>query len=155
MGFDLAKFAKTAWEPRTADVKLPALSAFFDDGEDPVFKVRSLDGRELARMREEGERQKAFATLANKFASGQLKDVADAAVEALGDDTPDEIHRYLYAVETGILEPKLDRGAVIILMRHQHGAFMALANKILTLSGEGSVPGESKGSGRTRASKPT
>lgn len=143
MAFNVNSFNKAKWTHRTATVPVPRLKQFFDENETPEFVVRGLDGSELAKMRDEGERMKTLAELANKFASGGVKESITAAIDAINDTDTDETYKSLYAAEYGIVEPKLDRPAVINLMRHQHETFMLIVNKILILSREGSIAGES------------
>lgn len=154
MAFDAKKFRQSSWEPRTEDVHVPMLADFFPEGEKPVFKVRGLDGRELAKMRAEGtEGRKKLVEAAAKIASGDHAAVAEALGDMEGDST--KTYMDIFMVETGCIEPKLTRADVILLHRHRHTAFIVLGNAITRLSGEGSRLGESKRSGGTRKSAPT
>jgi len=40
MAFDIKKFTKTKWTPRTEDVPVPDMQAFFQEGEPAVWRVR-------------------------------------------------------------------------------------------------------------------
>jgi hypothetical protein len=62
--------------------------------------------------------------------------------------------RRIEAVEIGLLEPRLDRGAVVKLAGAYPVEFQQISNEIFRLTGEGMDPGKPDGSGATPASEP-
>ena len=51
MGFDLTKFRRTRFEPRTVRVEVPEMKDWFGDAE-PVFIVCNLDGESMYAVRD-------------------------------------------------------------------------------------------------------
>ena len=101
MGFNADKFERAAFEPRKAKVAVPALAAFFDEGEAPEFEVRGLSASELHKAMEAGRRQGSVDAIVKAIA--QNGDQAGAIRKALGltADTPGEIAKRLEAVRQG------------------------------------------------------
>jgi hypothetical protein len=155
MAFDLKKFRKEKFSARTEEVLLPELKNYFAD-EKPVFKVRGMTGDEMYRVREAAEKRRDMQTIISKLTSGQGDQIAEALKELYGDDTvPDEFVKRVEIVLIGCVEPSLERQDVMKLFRNYPTQAGTLATKILFLTGEGSLPGEPKDSGKTTGSDTT
>lgn len=158
MAFNETAFERAQWRPRTQTLKAPPeLVEFFAKGEPAEFRVRGLLGNEAARMRQEGDVVERMSELASQFTSGNAEDMAAAIAKRIGADpkaTPDEVFKHVFAVETGLEYPKLQRTTVMALHNFHHGFFQQLVRAVLELS-TSAEPGKPKGSGKTSASEPT
>lgn len=145
-GFDLKAFMRETFTPREEEVRIPELAGFFPEGADPVFRVRSLTGEELARVQEAAQRNKDLATLAAGLVSNSDNERIAALREALGvgDSVPDEMAKRMAMVEMGCVSPKLDTLAVVKLFKVLPVDMYNLATKISALTGAGHVPGKAK-----------
>lgn len=154
--FDTARFTQAPFVARTARVPLPALAAFFAEGERPEFEVRGLEGSELARCNEAIRINRDVGELVAGLMSDATAEKVMAVRDALGvgDRVPDEIAKRIEMLVIASVEPKLDREAVLKLARTFPIEFYQITNKITQLTGEGMMLGESNGSGANPASEP-
>lgn len=139
MSFNLKAFEKTKYAPREGEVKLPSLSHYFGEGEEPVFKVRGLDSVEIHRARDQASRGKLMSEVVAKLAGGTEREKAEAVLEALGvtaDDPQSLVIKYAN-VEAGVVEPKLERYHVVKLAKAHPIEFGMLERKIMELTGLG------------------
>ena len=153
---DFDKFKITDFERRTATVKMPALTAFADEGKDVCeIEVQALTGEEVARARERVKQNAGLAEIIEKFAGGSLPDLVEAMKEKLGmteSVTADAVYR-IAVLEFGIVGHPLPQDQCVKLFNHAPEAFYDLTNKILELTGLGSVPaGEPSASGEIQES---
>ena len=146
MAFDAAKFVSQGLSLREADVPVDNLASFFGEGEKPVFRVRGLSGAEIARANEAREQAKNIGDLAAAIAGSSGADKVTAIKEMLGigENTPDDLIRRQAIAVHGIIEPKLDLDAVVKLAEFFPMEFYNITNRILFLTGEGSVLGKQK-----------
>lgn len=158
MGFDLRKFKKAKFEPRTKIVDVPALRAFFSEGEPPRFKVRGLTGEELGRVNDAQSRAKNISALVEVISSASgVKETASAIREGLGlspDGVPEDIARRIEMVAVGCVEPEMDLQTAAKIFRVAPIDGYSLSNAITLLSGQGMTLGELKSSGETTKSEP-
>ena len=153
MPFDLTRFIREELRQRTVEVKAPEMKAWF--GEDaPIFVVRGLTGEEFYRVREAVQKRADFQAIAAALLSGGGDAVADA-LEAFYGAVPDEYARRVEVLILGCVNPVLDRQAAVKLITNYPASAHAVSEAILRATGEGAVPGESKGSGGTPASATT
>jgi hypothetical protein len=104
-----------------------------------------------ARRCKNGAEWKKFA---EKLLSGSGEAVAEAVREFYG-AVPDEYVRRVEVLTLGCVEPALDRIAAMRLLKHNPVTAHTVAEAILRATGEGSIAGESKGSGEIPASATT
>ena len=151
MTFDIQKFETAKLAPREETVDVPDLRHFFAEGEAPVWRVRALEGRELADANTAADRVRAFSELIRKASGKDAKEQADAALAVLGFDaaTPPDLARRHTVLELGSVEPKLPRRQAVKLAKYYPITFYQLTNKILELTGHGPDLGESNASGVT------
>ena len=154
MGFDLAKFTRAEMEHRAVDVPVPELRSWFPEGEKPVIKVRGLSGEEFYNVRQAVQKRTDLRGIAEKLLGGNGQAIAEAIEEFYG-SVPEEFARRVEILIHGCVEPKLDRAAAMKLIKHFPVSAHGLADAILRATGEGSILGESKGSGGTPASAMT
>lgn len=155
MAFNEKKFMSTNFTPRTKDVKLPDLKDFFDEGSEPVFKVRGLSGNELARVHEAADKHRNIAGLIAGLMSNQAQEKIDAVRAAMGvtEDVPSEIARRLEMISIACMEPKISMEASVRLAEVYPIEFYEITSTISELTGKGQVPGKLKPSGATQESK--
>lgn len=137
MGFNADKFERAAFEPRKAKVAVPALAAFFDEGEAPEFEVRGLSASELHKAMEAGRRQGSVDAIVKAIA--QNGDQAGAIRKALGltADTPGEIAKRLEMLVVGAVNPVLTLPQAVKLAESFPIEFLAITNEITDLTGKG------------------
>jgi len=156
MGFDLKKFSKAKFEPRTEDVSVPALAGFFDEGEKPVFKVRGLTGEEMAKTNEAQSKAKNISAVVEALVGSNQNEKVSGLREALGmseDTLPEDLAKRIEMLRYGCVEPALDLQTASKVFKVAPVEGFNLTNKIMILSGQGMTVGEHKASGKTRKSK--
>lgn len=154
MAFNIKKFRKTKFGPRLREVRLPELAAWFDDNSDPVFTVRGLNGEEMYQVREADDKRRDLQAIAAKLLSGNGAAMAEA-IEAFYGSVPAEFARRVEILIHGCVEPKLERHDVMRFFKNFPQQAHMLCTEILVATGEGSQPGELKGSGETPGSDST
>jgi len=155
-GFDAKKFLKTKWTPRTEEVPVPDLAAFFPDGAKAAWKVRGLTGHELGRSNEAAERNRNVAAILEGLASGAAKEQTEAVKELLGvgGSTPQDIAKRLEHLVLGSVDPPCTPDLAIRLCETFPVEFFQLTNRIVQLTGQGQLPGKQPPSGETPKSAP-
>lgn len=154
MGFKADKFAKTAFQPRTARVSLPDLSEFFEG--EAAWVVRGLNGMEVCQCNEAAERNRSRAAIAE----GLLSEDSGKQVEALremlgvGSAVPDDIAKRLEMLVMGSVDPVIDHPTAVKLCQAYPVEFYNLTTKILELTGLGSEPGKPNASTKAPRSAP-
>ena len=157
MPFDLKKFNKAKFQPRTETVPVSGLADFFAKDEKAQFTVRGLTGEEMARANDAQSRQKNLAAVVEALAGEDGTEKIKAIRESLGlsdDDVPADLARRIELVRMGCVEPEgLDIQAAAKIFKVAPVDGFALSNRILMLSGQGMILGEQKASGKTKESK--
>lgn len=137
MAFNAEKFERAKLEPRRAKVPVPALAAFFDEGETPEWEVRGLSAVELHKAMEAGKRQGSIESIVKAIAANQ--DQAGAVRKALGltKDTPGEIAKRLEMLVMGSVAPAVSLPVAVKLAEAFPIEFLQLTNEISDLTGRG------------------
>lgn len=156
--FNADKFQSAKFRPRTAQVPVPELAEFFEDGAKAEFTVRNLDATEFGRVidEERANKKKVVQALAGAVNGGAREVILTAVREYLDDDRdrlPDDVIRRIYMIEFGTVEPKLTHADVLKITKNAE-VFYRLSTKIQQLTGMGPTSGESTVSGQNPASKP-
>lgn len=166
MGFNPERFAAAQFTARTQEVRVPDLAAWFDQPEEPasggeapalVWVVRGLTGPELAQVNQTVETSRNLEAVAAAITgAGKTTDKAEAlqTLLGLGKDLPGDYVRRLEMLILGSVEPPCTRQLAVRLGENFPIEFYELTNTIVRLTGQGSRPGESNGSGATPASEP-
>ncbi|SCY44694.1 hypothetical protein [Desulfoluna spongiiphila] len=153
MSFDVKKFKKTKFQTRTEDVPVKDLSAYFEEGENPVWVVRGLTGQELGQTKEAAARNKNFAAILEAIEASTKNEKVQGLKKALGvDEVPQNIAERIEQLVLGSVEPACDTDLALMLCERFPVEFYTLTNKILELTGKGMEPGKPKGSGAMEAS---
>jgi hypothetical protein len=151
MSFDAQKFLSTSFVPRTEEVKMPELGAFFQEGEAPIFLVQGLTGEELALVHEAAEKNKNVAAILEGIISPAARDKVDAIRKAIGitESVPNEIAKRLEIIIKGCVSPRLDLETAVKICKCFPIDFYVITNTINKLTGSGFVEGKPKPSGGT------
>lgn len=151
MAFNTKKFRSTKFKHRTAEIPVPDLKDFFDEGDSPAWKVRGLTGHELGRAKEAARRGKNFDAIVAKLSSGMPKEVADAVekLTGLADEKAEDIVYRIHMLRIASVDPELEQEDAVKVCEKFPVVFYELTNKILQLTGEGQTSGESNASGET------
>ena len=142
MPFNADRFTSAKLTAREATVPVPALAAWFDDGEPAEWKVRGLTGNQLHRALEAGNRQGSIEAVVKALAASG--DQAQAVRKALGlsADTPGEMAKRLEMLVMGSVSPVVDLPTCVKLAETFPVEFLNLTHKITELTGNGFTLGE-------------
>lgn len=137
MPFAADRFEAARFEARRAVVPVPALAAFFDEGETPEWEVRGLTATELHRAMDAGQRQSSIESIVRAIAA--KGDQAEAVRKALGlsKDTPGEIAKRLEMLVCGSVRPAITLPVAVRLAEAFPIEFLHLTNEITNLTGKG------------------
>ncbi len=137
MTFNLDKFERAKFAPRTERVPVEALASFFADGAPAEWEVRGLSASELNNAMEAGKRQHSIETVVKAMANGG--DQVEAVRKALGltKDTPGEVAKRLEMLVSGSVNPTIKLTAAVKLAECFPIEFLQLTNKITELTGKG------------------
>jgi hypothetical protein len=128
MPFDLNGFTQTVFVPRTAQVAVPELSAWFAPGEPPEWEVRCLTGDEIYRANDAVNRGAQMLAMVEAMAGASASDKTAALKDILGvgESPPDELARRIEHLVYASINPVIDRQAAIKLFT----AFPVVASRI-------------------------
>jgi len=152
MEFDVKKFMATKFKPRTEDIKVPDLAAWFPEEAPPVIKVRGLTGEEVARTNEAAAKNRNIAAIMDALASVNAPEMAEAIKEAIGvsGQVPDDLAKRIEQLIFGCIKPKFDLPAAVKFFQVFPVEGYIVSTAIMRLTGQGQQPGESKPSGKAK-----
>lgn len=153
MGFDLKKFEAEQYKHRERIVPVPALSAFFEDGEKAEWTVRGLTAIEIAQVRESKKKAQNIEGIIERLASNAPSEKIEAVLDAMGinSDTPDDYVQRISMLEIASVNPKIKRAHSVRLADVSAMDFYRLTDEIMNLTGAGKLS-ESNASGTIRES---
>lgn len=137
MPFDADRFERTEFKARTKRVPVPALAAWFGEGEPAEFELRSLTATELHRAMEAGARQGSVESIVRAIADNSDQTAAIRKVLGLSNDTPGEIAKRLEMLVSGCIAPVLTLPQAVRLAERFPVEFLSLTNEITVLTGQG------------------
>lgn len=137
MTFNLDKFDRARFAPRTEKVAVESLASFFADDTAPEWEVRGLSAAELNNAMEAGKRQHSIEAIVKAMAQGG--DQVEAVRKALGlsKDTPGEIAKRLEMLVSGSVNPTIKLPTAVKLAECFPIEFLQLTNKVTELTGKG------------------
>jgi len=143
MAFDADKFDAAQTNFPTKKIPVPTLKRFFEDGEDPVFEIKSLTGVELAIVEESANKLARLRGAMEAIARDTVKGFKEGYEELLNGDveTPETYMRWITLVRLGTV-PQLPEHIVVKLAFAQPGVLRRLAHEISILSATGADMGE-------------
>lgn len=153
MTFDVKAFKRAKLQPRTEEVPVPGLSAFFKEGETATWKVRGLSATEYAKADDAGRRAKDLVTHIKGLTREQEKVEELRNALGLGDAVPAEISKRMEMLVVGSVQPTCDLDTAIKLAQYFPIEFYQLTNHITRLTGAGAEVGKSQPSGKEKMSK--
>lgn len=151
---DIQKFLNAALQPRTSTQDVPELAAWFPAGVAPVWQVRGLTAAELARANQAAESglDNVRAMVAALAGEGDKAAAIRTAMGLSQDDVPADVSRRIEMLAAGSVLPLLgvdNRDVAVKLAESFPTVFYQLTNAIISLTGQGAVPGKLSGSGAT------
>ncbi len=152
MAFDAKAFEKAEFKERIAEVPVPDLACFFDDGEVAVWKVRNMTAPELAKVEMSAKTEERLKKVLEGMLSTSAKDQAEAVKIAIGisDELEPEFIKQLTKLVLASVEPKITRQIAVKLANISPNTFYALIAKINELSGKGAEMGKLQASTKTK-----
>lgn len=149
MPFNTSKFNEVSFTQRTADVSVPALGAYFDEGEPTVFTVRGLTFAELCLADNAADRSNIARKVVSALSGGTTQEQAEAIQSAMGfgGDTPPQMAKRIEMLVCGSVSPAVDRQLAVRLSEAFPVEFKMITDKIVELTGQGQQPGKQSGSG--------
>jgi len=140
MPFNVEKFESTVFEDRVADVPVPGLAAFFDEGEAPVWKVRGLTGLESAISNQAVQNNKnvdaILGAIDTKIKKEKIEGIRQLAGLSGGSVPDDLVKRYVWLTRASV-DPVCTHELAMKLANEKPEEFYLLTNKILQLTGQG------------------
>lgn len=140
---NLNKFEQASILQRTREIDVPQLQDFFDEGKDPIWRIRALSSEDIAMVNDAQERNASIGTLVTAIVGSSGADKAEAIKSAMGigDETPQDVVRRIEIMLRGSidLDPESHRDIVIKIAMYYPTVFMTISNEILSLSGEGGL----------------
>jgi len=148
---DLNKFINEAFIPRTAEIEVPELQAYFGDDK-PLWTVRGLTAAELARANMAADQggDNARALIEAFAGSGDKVTALRRAAGISDEEVPADVSRRIEMLTAGSVSPALgqqNRDGAVKLAETFPTVFYNLTNKILSLTGQGAEVGKRKRSG--------
>jgi len=141
MPFNAEQFAQADTQLRTKTIEVPELAQWFGEDEAAVWRVRGLNGNELAYANNAMDRWEREDTMIEALASQDKDKIASAIKETLGrsgaaEVQPEMAKRMEYLV-AGSVEPACDLSTASLLFERFPVKFLELTNAILALTGQG------------------
>jgi hypothetical protein len=136
--FDVDGFMKAEFVHRTSQVKVPLMSHWFGEDEEPVFIVRGLTASEIARCNEAAGVSNTVDTIVSAITSNKMQ--TDQVREALGlseKGTPAELIKRLKQMVYGCVEPVINEAVAAKIGKAHPVELMILTNEIVKLTGMG------------------
>ena len=153
MAFDKSRFLAQRMVPREDFVKVPDLAEFFDNGDDPLWKVRGLTGQELGKAQVATDKNKDIRAILEGLSSKNSKRIT-ASIKGLVDpDTPVDVAKRIAMFSMGSVDPPGSEELAIKVCREFPVDFFTITTKILELTGRGHTAGELKPSGMIEKSE--
>jgi hypothetical protein len=148
MSFDLQRFMQAQLALREKVVPVPGLADWFDEGSDPVFRVRALSGEEIFRAADAKTRDIKLAAAVQAISgAADSAQFAESFRDLIGgEDVPEEMRRRIEHLIYGLVEPKLDREGVLRLLAYWPTVGRTLHDAIYELIAQGPVLGKASGS---------
>lgn len=157
MAFKRDAFVDARLEPRRSEVPVSDMAHWFDDGDQPVWRIRGLTGKQLGQANEAAERNKNVNAILQAIASRNTKKKAQGVKDLLGlntEDMPQDIAKRIEILIMGSVEPECDLQLALKVCQAHPVEFFAITQEILRLTGQGSTLGKPMPSGVIQESAP-
>ena len=137
--FDIKSFMSAQFVPREEDVPVPDMAEFFDEGEKPVWRVKSLTGQEMFFALEAAERNRKIKAVLEGITSEVMAELTSAVRKLVGDrgEVTDALAKKIEMFAIGSVAPKADIELAIKVCRTYPVEFTIIAATIEGLTGMG------------------
>jgi hypothetical protein len=158
MGFNADSFQQMDWSERIAEIPVPNLAQWFGADEQPIWKVRNLEGSEVARAKFAKERNLRLKvnleTIAEILSSQDKKKIKEQISNLFGniEADGDTAWRTELLIMASI-DPQVDYPLAARLFKYRPTDYYTITNEIIRLIGLGHEPGKQKPSGEITESK--
>jgi len=137
MAFNTDGFMRQQFEPRTAAIDVPSLSAWFDEGEKPAWTVRGMTANELAKALDSSSKSKNLDAVIRAIGNSKQTIEELRAVLGMSEDTPADIIKRLEQLAMCSVAPKIELNVAVKLAETFPIEFYQITNKISELTGLG------------------
>ena len=137
--FDEKRFMAAAFEARETDVPVPDMKDFFDEEENPAWRVRGLTGQELGLVHQAVARNRNMDAILEGLASAVDKEKSESIRKLIGDrdEVPDDIAKRLEMLTIASVAPECDLELAKKVARVYPIEFYQITNEINRLTGMG------------------
>lgn len=144
MAIDFESFVSTHFVPREAEIPMPVLQPWSDDGEVPVWKVRGLTGKEWWQCHEAVGNRKDIAEIVGGFIGGDSVEVSNALSNRFLPDSPTYIALGIELMMRGSVDPDPSnkREFFAKVAKCFLREFRVVTEEIIKLSEQGHLPGK-------------
>ena len=151
-----AKTQSRTEEVRVGDLMSEGLKDFFDNDLERTWKIRGLEGSEIARASQAVEANRKLSDIVSQIVSSDPGEMVQAIKRQLGADeeTPDDFVRRVECLWHGSVDPKISRETAVKIGEAFYADFVEITNRIYSLSGQGlAVQGKANTSTGDQTSK--
>ena len=144
MPFNIETFDAASVQFATKKIAVPELKDFFDEGEEPVWEIKSLTGLEIAIAEQHAANFGRFKAAMESIGGTSVKEIKKGFDELLGKDagaTPEQYLKWLKYLEFGSV-PRCPEHICVKLAHAKAGTFRRLAYEISVLSAMGADLGK-------------
>lgn len=151
MPIDTNAFLNTTFVPREADIPVPGLLPWSDDGEIPVWKVRGLTGQQWWKCKESVDNRKDIVSVISNFIGGDSNEVTAALKERFCSESASDLAFRIEILVAASIDPVCNRELAARFCRSFLAEFKSVTEEIIKISWQGHLPGKPEpfGEGRT------
>lgn len=142
MPLDTDVFVATTFQPRQAEIPLPGLKQWSDDGQVPVWKVRGLTGQEWWKCREAVDNRKDIVQVLSNFIGGDAAEVANALKERFCSESAADLSFRIEILLLASLDPICNREMAAKFCKYCLAEFKSVTEEIIKISWQGHLPGK-------------
>jgi hypothetical protein len=159
MAFEVDKFISANWQTRKLEISVPGLKDWFSENGKPLWKVRSLEGSEVAKAKHARERNTRLSAnieaISDALGGSKKKEkIRDGIVQLIGNVEADADTAWrTELLVLASVEPECDYHLAAVLHKAKPEEYYHITNEIIRLIGLGSEPEKLQPSGGTKKSK--
>jgi len=142
MPIDTDAFLGTSFVPREAEIPLPGLQAWSDDGEVPVWKVRGLTGQQWWKCKESVDNRKDIVSVISNFIGGDAEEVTAALKERFCSESASDLAFRIEVLILASIDPVCNREMAAKFCKYCLAEFKTVTEEIIKISWQGHLPGK-------------
>lgn len=150
MPIDSTAFLETSFVPREAEIPVPGLQPWSDDGGVPVWKVRGLTGQQWWKCKESVDNRKDIVSVISNFIGGDSNEVTAALKERFCSESASDLAFRIEILILASIDPVCNREMAAKVCKYCLAEFKMVTEEIIKLSWQGHLPGKPKPSGEDR-----